>query len=243
MSETEKVLNEVYRDNAVRMKWYVYAMVGNLEESKDVVQEAFVELWKIMTDKNRVVTHARGLVWRIATFRAKSYWANKHRRDDSFETLTEAGLPPASCNNIEENIDAQDAKAAVNFLMQRYPETMELLSLRYLKCMENVDIEQKFGKRRGWCQIELGRDAIKARHLLEQNGFLAESFDFEKKRELVMLTKNKMRVSRRDGPFCKSCQKVLERREMILQLVNPDGVNSPKNMRIVCEKCQLKIKK
>ena len=119
---------------------YIRRMAGvNNEEAKDILQEAFIKIWRNLNDFDQSLKLSRW-IYRIVHNDAVSYW----RKKKSFGKDRQVKLNKELFENIPGDIEANEDYRQLDMLTHK---VLDLLPLKYktvlvLKFMENLSYEE-----------------------------------------------------------------------------------------------------
>jgi len=140
-----RALEDAYRDHATRCNAVAYRILRNDDQSRDVVQEAFLSLWR----------HRQGLVVRTAgigpwltvvTRNAalailRSAGARSRREERAFKRdMTAAAPDPADL--ISARVDAADLRSAIASLSAEQQTVVELAYFRFMTMSQIAETTQ-----------------------------------------------------------------------------------------------------
>jgi RNA polymerase sigma-70 factor (ECF subfamily) len=116
---------ELYHKYVRKIYNLVYRMVGSAQEAEEVTQEVFYQAYKNLTGfqgRSKFYTW----IFRIATNVSLQYVKrqSRHRRDQSFDDVTDAQLPPtgtASGTDPEKEVQSRALYRALDSAVRRLP--------------------------------------------------------------------------------------------------------------------------
>lgn len=125
VSGDRPAFEELYHKYVRKIYNLVYRMVGSAQEAEEVTQEVFYQAYKNLTGfqgRSKFYTW----IFRIATNVSLQYVKrqSRHRRDQSFDDVTDAVLPPtgtASGTDPEKEVQSRALYRALDSAVRRLP--------------------------------------------------------------------------------------------------------------------------
>ncbi|HMR19576.1 MAG TPA: RNA polymerase sigma-70 factor [Sphingobacterium sp.] len=134
--------NELYNRYAEGLILYVYNKLGDLEESKDIVQEIFVNIW---TDRENILIYrsVSGYLYKIALNKSLNLFRKQKIEEKYINSLADY-LEIGTTTTQEQQFAEIENEKLVNEAIDRLPEKMrEVFALRYFKGMSNQEVAEK----------------------------------------------------------------------------------------------------
>lgn len=171
-TESFSALVELYQERAVRAAWSV---VGNLEDARDIAQDAFVKAYEHLgrfdgrsgfyTWFYRILLNtAKDFLRRQKTRKTFSFWFG--RGEDGEEAEFD---PPSSALGSREEVDSRALGQATAVALEKLPERQrEVFMLRYLEGMDLQAIADATGTSLGaakanlWQAVQKMKEALKS---------------------------------------------------------------------------------
>ncbi|MCD0451934.1 SigE family RNA polymerase sigma factor [Actinocorallia sp. API 0066] len=145
----ERTFSALYRDHALGLTRLAYLMLADREAAQDVVQEAFLGLyrrWPSLRDKDKALTYARSAVLNRcrSLLRARRLPLRRTHEPPAWSAESEALL-------------SEDRRQVLTALHRLPPRQREALVLRYFLDLTEEETAQAMGVTRGTAKSTVSR--------------------------------------------------------------------------------------
>ncbi len=148
----------------------IYQILQDQKESEDVLQEAFVQMWKKAAtydaDRSALFTWAVMISRNKAIDRLRS----RQRRSRTFEAASEElkAVPPESGEQADEVLDQTEERGRVRAALSKLPGAQrEAIDLAFFGGMTQTEISDKLGAPLGTVKARIRRGLLALRGVLE----------------------------------------------------------------------------
>ena len=132
--------NELYTRYAEKLLLYVYAKLGDLEESRDIVQEIFVFIWLQRQDLD-MVSSISGYLHKIALNKSLNIFRRRKIESNYIDSLS-GFLADSMFADEDDNSEVEHEKVLAGIL-KHLPERMRMVfELRYFSGMSNLQVAE-----------------------------------------------------------------------------------------------------
>jgi len=128
--------DEIYADNYKTMFRVAKKMVGNCDDASDIVQDVFIYLFDKL-NRGSQVHHPKSWLYRATT--NKCY--DNLRRQTRFQTLETL----CDLKNEDENMETQEMKAAINFVLSKLNPQEKVLAVLYSEGLSYKELAETTG--------------------------------------------------------------------------------------------------
>jgi RNA polymerase sigma-70 factor (ECF subfamily) len=152
-SQKEKDFFTLYEGEADALFRFVSFRMADREKAKDIVQESFLRLWKVLIS-DKTPENARAYLYRIA----RNLLIDEYRRvqSSSLDEMMEGGFDKEGETSIspEEEIDTKEVLRVLRQLPENYSE---ILWLRFVEDWRVKDIAESLGVSENAASVRLHR--------------------------------------------------------------------------------------
>ncbi len=166
----EAAFASFYRRFAPGLFSMIYQILQDQKESEDVMQEAFVQMWK------KAATYDSGrsglFTWAVMISRNKAIdrLRSRQRRSRTVEAAAAEleAVPPESAQQADELLDRSDERNRVRSALSKLPGAQrEAIDLAFFGGMTQVEISSKLNAPLGTVKARIRRGLLALRDVLE----------------------------------------------------------------------------
>jgi len=166
----ENAFASFYRRFAPGLFSIIYQILQDQKESEDVLQEAFVQMWK------KASTYDAGrsalFTWAVMISRNKAIdrLRSRQRRSRVVEAAAAelAAVPPESAERADAALGQNEERDRVRTALTKLPDSQrEAIDLAFFSGMTQVEISNKLGAPLGTVKARIRRGLIALRDVLE----------------------------------------------------------------------------
>lgn len=128
--------DEIYADNYKTMFRVAKKMVGNCDDASDIVQDVFIYLFDKLNSGSQV-HHPKSWLYRATTNKCYDN-LRRQTRFQSLETLCDR-------KNEDENMETQEMKAAINFVLSKLNPQEKVLAVLYSEGLSYKELAETTG--------------------------------------------------------------------------------------------------
>ncbi len=166
----ETAFSSFYRRFAPGLFSMIYQILQDQKESEDVVQEAFVQMWKKASSYDP--SRSGLFTWAVMISRNKAIdrLRSRQRRFRTVEAVAaELGaVPPASGEPADDLLDQSEERNRVRAALSKLPEGQrEAIDLAFFGGMTQMEISSKLGAPLGTVKARIRRGLLALRDVLE----------------------------------------------------------------------------
>ena len=143
----ESALRELYDLTSSKLYGVAVRVVSNRDWAEDVLQEAFLNIWRIAADYK--ATLSPPMAWMALVVRSRGLDFLRRRTTGRVDTMQELDdvisdtVAGNSSNPLDTTLDSQQARALHNCLSQLEHKQREVVSLAYLRDLSHGELAQQ----------------------------------------------------------------------------------------------------
>lgn len=146
-ADSEAALRQLYDATSSRLYGLALRVVGNREWAEDVLQEAFLNIWRIAGDYRSALSPPLAWMGVIVRSRALDFLRRRasERADTGVELDAELGesLPGNSPDPLDMSVASEQARALYKCLGKLEAAQREVVSLAYLRDMSHSELAER----------------------------------------------------------------------------------------------------
>lgn len=182
-SENSPALEELYRRHSVTLKAVIVRVLHNEHSAEDLLQEVFLEIWRLADRYSPEKGKALGWMITLARRRAIDRLRREQaysRVEERFQVETERQPDAWTNNRVENEIEASDLRAILSDILETLPPAQKsAVELAFYQGMSQREIAHHTSIPLGTIKtrLELGvrKIASKLRDVLSESSTLASS--------------------------------------------------------------------
>ena len=159
MLKLQAVLTAAHRDYAKGLKAYAFLKIQNHAVGEELVQDAFMKMWKYLVKRGDVVTMKAFLYHILNNLVVDQY--RKHQTV-SLDLLSEKGFEPTS-PDFDHSFDVIDGKAAMLLILQLPEKYQKVIHMKYVQDFSLNEIALMIGQSKNTTTVQMHRGLKKLR--------------------------------------------------------------------------------